>query len=327
MTPSRPRRADLPARVEFREEGPREGFQIEPRLYPLADRAALVEALAETGLGIIQVASFVNPKKVPQMADAEALYAAIRRRPGVRYEALWLNEQGFRRAQAAQVDLDGKLTVYASDGLARLNNGHSAEDMLALNGRWLDLYAEAGIAPSRAVIVCAFGSYQEGDIPVAEVVALCRRVEAMVRGKGQHLPEITLADTVGFAHPEGVRRLVGELRAALPEIRVGLHLHDTRGLGAANVLAALEMGVDAFDSSVAGLGGCPFAAHGDRTAAGNICTEDMAFLCEEIGVATGLDLEALVEAARLAERIIGRPLGGHLMHSGTLSRYRARAAA
>jgi hydroxymethylglutaryl-CoA lyase len=311
-----------PKRVAFREEGPREGFQIEPRTYPIADRAALVEALAETGLRTIQVASFVHPVKVPQMADAEALFAAVRRRPGVRYEALWLNEHGFRRARAATVDLDGKLVVYASDGLARRNNGGSAEERLARQARWLDLYAEAEIPLSRATIVCAFGSYQEGDIEPEAVVALARRVDAMCREKGQRLPEITLGDTVGWANPDTIRRVVGAVRDALPDLQVGLHLHDTRGLGAANVLAALEMGVDLFDSSIAGLGGCPFAAHGSTAAAGNVCTEDMAFLCEEMGIETGLDLDRLVEAARLAERVIGRPLSGKLMHSGTLSGYR-----
>lgn len=313
-----------PRHVVFREEGPREGFQIEPRTHSIEDRAALVEALAETGLHSIQVTSFVHPGKVPQMADAEALFAAIRRRPGVRYEALWLNERGFHRARKAGADLDGKLVVYASDGLAHRNNGGSAEEILASQERWLELYEDASVPLSRATIVCAFGSYHEGDISLESVVSLARRVDEMCRARGMKLPEITLGDTVGWANPDAVQRLVGALRDALPDIGVGLHLHDTRGLGAANVLAALEMGVSHFDSSIAGLGGCPFAEHGSASAAGNICTEDMAFLCEEIGIATGLDIDRLVEAARLAERIIGRPLSGKLMHSGSLSRYRAK---
>jgi hydroxymethylglutaryl-CoA lyase len=127
---------------------------------------------------------------------------------------------------------------------------------------------------------------------------------------------------MGWANPEEIKRRVGAVREIVPQARIGLHLHDTRGLGGANVYAALQMGVELFDSSVSGLGGCPFAEHKTGSAAGNVCTEDMAFMCEEMGIATGIDLEKLVEASRLAERIIGRPLNGHLMHSGTLAAMR-----
>jgi hydroxymethylglutaryl-CoA lyase len=314
---------DRPARVIFREEGPREGFQIERQLFPLADRAALVEALADSGLGSIQVASFVHPRKVPQMADAEALFAAIRRRPGVHYDGLWLNEQGFSRARAAEgVDLAGTLLAYVSDTFAQRNNDCSAAEMLERQGRWVDLYAEAGVPLSRAILVTSFGCCFEGEIAPERTVAAAVAIDRICRERGQRLPEITLADTVGWANPVAVRRLVGLVREALPDTAIGLHLHDTRGLGAANVMAALEMGVDRFDSSVAGLGGCPFAAHGDAGAAGNICTEDMVFLCHELGIETGIDLEKLVEAAQLAERILGRRLNGRLMHAGTLAAWR-----
>jgi hydroxymethylglutaryl-CoA lyase len=314
---------DRPKFVEFREEGPREGFQIEKRVYPLADRVALVEALAETGLKYIQVASFVSPKHVPQMADAEQLFAAIRRRPGVHYAGLWLNEKGFERARRTpNVDLSAKLSLYASDAFARRNNGCSAEEMKERQRRWMDLYAEAGLPIDNALVMAAFGCNYEGEIPPARVVELARWTDALCREYGQKLPRFFLADTMGWANPDTVRRLVGMVREALPEVRIGLHLHDTRGLGAANVLAALEMGVDLFDSSVAGLGGCPFASHGDSTAAGNICTEDMVFLCHELGIETGIDLEALIECGRMAERIIGRKLAGHLIHSGSLTAYR-----
>ena len=319
--------SDRPRFVEFREEGPREGFQIEPRSYPLAERAAIVEALAETGLRSIQVASFVNPTRVPGMADAEALFAAIRRKPGVHYEGLWLNEQGFLRARKTSgVDLTGKIALYASDTFSRHNNGRPAEALHAEQSRWLDLYAEAGIAVQRALVTTAFGCNYEGEIPPDRVVGLLRWADALCRDRGTHLPEVFLADTMGWAGPDAVRRLVGLVRDALPDARIGLHLHDTRGLGPANVLAALDMGVDLFDSSIAGLGGCPFAGHGDARGAGNICTEDMAFLCEELGIETGLDLEALIEAARLAERVIGRPLAGRIMHAGPLRPMRRAAA-
>jgi hydroxymethylglutaryl-CoA lyase len=319
---------DRPKRVEFREEGPREGFQIEKTIFPLADRVALVEALAETGLRHIQVASFVSPKHVPQMADSEAFFAAIRKRPGVHYAGLWLNEQGFARARATPgVDLAGKLSLYASDAFARRNNGCSAEEMAQRQRSWLALYQEAGVAMDYAIIMAAFGCNYEGDIPAERVVALARYAASICAERGMALPKLFLADTMGWGNPEQTRRLVGMVRDALPNVRIGLHLHDTRGLGAANLLAALEMGVDLFDSSVAGLGGCPFAAHGDAGAAGNICTEDMVFLCQELGIETGIDLEALVECARMAERLIGRRLNGRVMHAGTLAGYRARKAA
>jgi hydroxymethylglutaryl-CoA lyase len=319
--------SDLPKRVEFREEGPREGFQIEKTIYPLEDRVRLVEALAETGLHHIQVASFVSPKHVPQMADSEAFFGAIRKKPGVEYTGLWLNEQGFARARATKgVDLRGKISLYASDAFARKNNGCSAEEMAQRQKRWLELYDEAGVGYDFAIVMAAFGCNYEGDIPPDRVVKLARYARDICAERGKQLRQFFLADTMGWGNPEQVRRLVGEVRNAIPEVRIGLHLHDTRGLGAANVLAALRMGVDLFDSSVAGLGGCPFAAHGDSGAAGNICTEDMVFLCHEMGIETGLDLDALVECARMAERIIGRRLNGHVMHAGGLAKYRARKA-
>jgi hydroxymethylglutaryl-CoA lyase len=165
----------------------------------------------------------------------------------------------------------------------------------------------------------------EGPVDPARAVGELAWAWNTCRARGMAAPRLYLADTMGWANPQAIRRAVGMLREVVPEAEVGLHLHDTRGLGPANVLAALEMGVSHFDSSVAGLGGCPFAGHGDARGAGNICTEDMVFLCHEMGIETGVDLEALVEAARLAERIIGRPLPGRLMHAGTLSAYRAAA--
>jgi hydroxymethylglutaryl-CoA lyase len=319
--------ADRPKRVEFREEGPREGFQIEKTIFPLAERVRLIEALAETGLHHVQVASFVSPKHVPQMADSEALFAAIRRKPGVHYAGLWLNEQGFARARATPgVDLAGKISLYASDAFARRNNGCSADEMAARQRRWLELYAEAGVAVEFAIIMAAFGCNYEGDIPPERVVALAKYARDICAERGTRLPALFLADTMGWANPDQTRRLIGMVRDAVPEVRIGLHLHDTRGLGAANVMAALDLGVDIFDSSVAGLGGCPFAAHGDAGAAGNVCTEDLVFLCHELGIETGIDLEALVECALLAERIIGRRLNGRVMHAGSLGRYRARKA-
>lgn len=313
--------SDLPRRVEFHEEGPREGFQFEKEIFPLARRAALVDALSASGLKQIQVASFVSPKQVPQMADAAELFRAIRRRPGVRYTALWLNENGFSRARMVlEVDVDGKLLFYTTDEFARRNNNCSAAEMRERQLDWMERYREAGIAVERAYIIAAFGCNFAGEVPLSAVTDLVKWLIDACAERRLPLPAIYLADTMGWANPEQVKRVVGAVRELAPGARVGLHLHDTRGLGAANVYAALEMGVDLFDSSVAGLGGCPFAGH--KGAAGNVCTEDIAFMCHELGIDTGIDLEALIEAARLAEDIIGRPLGGRVMHSGSLASYR-----
>ena len=318
--------SDRPQRVEIHEEGPREGFQIEPRIFPIAERAALVEALAGAGCSQIQVASFVSPKHVPQMADAAELFGALRKRPGTRYTALWLNAAGFERARAVpQVDLAGTLYFYASDAFSRQNNGKGAAEFAAGQRQWIGRYREAGLQIESAYVMTAFGCNLEGEISEQRLAEVLGFINALLRDEGAECPRLYLADTVGWANPLAVRRRVDLVRQGLPGARVGLHLHDTRGIGMANAFAALEHGVDLFDASVAGLGGCPFSGHADGSASGNICTEDLAFLCAEMGIATGLDLDRLVEAARLAERIIGRRLEGRLMHAGTLDAMRRRS--
>jgi hydroxymethylglutaryl-CoA lyase len=311
--------SDLPNAVIFHEEGPREGFQIEKQLYPLAQRIELVDALAASGLSQVQVGSFV--KAVPSMVDIEQLFAGIRRRDGVRYTALWLNEGGFRRAQAAEnIDLSAYLMLYTTDSLSLRNNNCTTAEQRERQRRWVTLYQEAGLPIESAYVVTAFGCSFEGDVPLPVTLAAVRYIADLAAEFKFSLPRIMLADTVGWANPEDIRRRIGAVRDMLPDAKLGLHLHDTRGVGAANFYAALEMGVDLFDSSVAGLGGCPFANHANSQGAGNVCTEDMVFMCEEMGVATGIDLDRLIEAALLAERIIGRPLTGKLMHSGRLQR-------
>jgi hydroxymethylglutaryl-CoA lyase len=318
--------SDLPARIEIHEEGPREGFQFEPRLFALADRVRLVELLADAGLRQIQVASFVSRSRVPQMADAEQWFGAIRRREGTRYTGLWLSEAGFARAQATRgIDLDGTLYLYASDAFSRENNGLPAAEVAERQRGWIRRYREAGVAIGSAYVMTAFGCNLEGAVDPAKVMDRVHRLMAICREEGAHLPALYLADTVGWAVPTAVERLVGAARDAYPGLRLGLHLHDTRGSGLANVFAALRMGVDLFDASVAGLGGCPFAGHGSGSA-GNVCTEDLVFMAHEMGIETGIDLDALVDAAAEAEGIIGRPLAGRIMHAGSLSRLRGTPA-
>jgi isopropylmalate/homocitrate/citramalate synthase len=313
--------SDLPKRVIFHEEGPREGFQIEKRLYSVQDRVELVEALARSGLRQIQVGSFVSPKAVPTMADIDQVFKGITRREGVRYTALWLNEAGFRKAQATpQVDIFGYIMLYTTDALSLRNNNCTAQEMRERQEQWIALYKDAGVPIESAYIVTAFGCNLQGEVPLADTVAAARHIVQLARDHDFPLPRIMLADTVGWANPEDIKRRVGAVRELSSDIRVGLHLHDTRGMGAANVYAALQTGVDMFDSSVAGLGGCPFAAHANTHGAGNVCTEDMVYMCEEMGIETGIDIEALLEAAHIAERVIGRPLAGKLMHAGRLER-------
>jgi len=320
--------SDLPKAVEFHEEGPREGFQIEKEIFPLAQRVELIETLAASGLKQIQVGSFVSAKAVPSMADTPELFEAIRKREGVRYTALWLNETGFRRAtNTPGVDLDGKLLFYTTDTFCLKNNNCTAAEQRERQRTWAQLYLDAGISLDKAYILTAFGCNYEGEVPVERVLENVRYVADLANELKMPMPAIYLADTVGWANPEAIRRMIGAVRELLPDARIGTHLHDTRGVGAANVLAALSMGVTLFDSSIAGLGGCPFAKHANSQGAGNICTEDMAFMCEEMGIDTGLDLEVLIEAALLAERIIGRRLSGKLMHAGLLSRRQAVSGA
>lgn len=312
--------ADFPRRVHIHEEGPREGFQIEQGPIVTADKVRFIEALAGTGVAEVQCVSFVDPKRVPQMADAEEVAHAIKRREGVRYTGLWLNLRGMQRARKTPLDIGGQVGLSASESFSVRNNGKDTEGLLAAHRQTLDYLVENDIPLVSGIVTTAFGCNLEGAIPVQRVVQQAERLLAVVGEYGMKLPVLRLADTVGWANPKAIAAVVGAVRERWPEQRIGLHLHDTRGTAMANALMGLQMGVDTFDSACGGLGGCPFAGHAG--AAGNICTEDLAFLCEEMGIATGIDLEALVECARLAESIVGHPLPGKLMRGGTLARFR-----
>lgn len=317
--------SDLPKRVTIEEEGPREGVQSEPAGISVADKARLVESLAEAGLSRIACTSYVNPARVPQMADAEAVAAAIRRRPGVVYSALWLNRRGLERALAGPLDVLGSLRVTASETFSRRNVGMSVDEALAEQRTWFDLYRRAGTTVDCGIVLGAFGCNYEGEIPPAAVLGRVATLMDEADAAGFRLSVVKLTDAMGWANPRAVERLVGAVRERWPELEISLHLHDTRGMGMACAYAGLHMGVTKFDASIGGLGGCPFAA--SKGAAGNICTEDFAFLCAEAGIETGLDLDALIESALLAERIVGHPLPGKVMKGGTLDAARRRAAA
>lgn len=315
--------ADLPKSISIHEEGPREGFQIERGPIPTARKIELIEALSETGLKQITIASFVNPKKVPSMADAEDIVRGFQPKSGVEYRALWLNEQGFERTRAVsggKLTLEAKIGIYASEKFSMRNNNRTTAQEFEYAQNVVRRYKEHGISVNRASVSSAFGCNFQGDISTATVLDIFRRIFEIAEANALALKEISLADTMAWATPLSIKRTVGAIREKYPEMRLNLHLHNTRGMGIANAVAGLEMGVDMFDACVAGLGGCPFAGH--KGAAGNICTEDLAFMCEEMGIETGLNLEKLIECAQLAEEIVGHPLPGSVMKGGSLKRLR-----
>ena len=312
---------DIPAAVHINEEGPREGFQIEKGPIPTARKIALIDALSGTGIDHMQIVSFVNPKAVPGMADADAVVEGIRINPDVAYTALWLNERGFERAlMHDRLALAGSITLVASEKFSKRNQNRTAAEQLAGQHAIVGKYKAAGVAVERGMIMAAFGCNFEGDVPVARVVSLVQQILDLAKQHGVTLKYISLADTMAWANPLAIKRVIGALRERWPDVDFALHLHDTRGMAVANAFAGLEMGIKRFDAAVAGLGGCPFAGHAG--AAGNICTEDLVFMCQEMGIDTGIDLDALIECAKLAEDIVGHPLPGSVMKGGTLKRFR-----
>jgi hydroxymethylglutaryl-CoA lyase len=314
---------DLPNRVVIQEEGPREGFQFEPAQIPTTRKIELIDRLSDTGLRHIQIVSFVNPRWVPGMADAEDVVRGIRPRAGVAYTALWLNEKGFERAVAVgTIEVKGYLALSAS---AAFNQNRTAPEHLAAQRALACTYRQHGIEMERGSMMAAFGCNFEGDIPISRVLGLIRQLLDITAENGASLKYVLLADTMAWATPQSIKRVLGAVRERYPDMEFGLHLHDTRGMGIANAHAGLEMGVRRYDASVGGLGGCPFAGH--RGAAGNVCTEDLVFMCHEMGIETGVDLEALTDCARLAEDIIGHPLPGSMMGGGSLASLRAQLAA
>ena len=315
--------SDLPRKIDIQEEGPREGFQFEKGPIPTDRKIALIDALSETGLGEIQVGSYVNPKRVPGWADVEAVVAGIRRKAGIRYTALWLNEKGLLRALEAEgLFFKGSITTAASETFMKLNQNRGFADNIQVQHNQVALYKQHGFKYFRGSLMAAFGCNFEGDIPVSRVIEQTQVIQDIAAENNVSLDVLSLADTMAWATPNSIKRVVGAVRERWPDLRITLHLHDTRGLGCANAYAGLEMGVDSFDASVAGLGGCPFAGH--KGAAGNICTEDLAFMCAEMGIETGIDLEALLDAARLAEDVVGHDLPGSVKRGGSLDTLRKK---
>jgi len=250
---------------------------------------------------------------------------AITPRPGVDYAGLWLNEKGLERAMATgRLKIEGRIALCASEKFLKRNNNKSFAEQIAYNHRALDMFKAHGIPVKKGSIMAAFGCNFEGDVEASKVV---EQVDQMFTIAAEHEVEIetvSLADTMAWGNPASIRKTVGAIRERYPDLKLNLHLHDTRGMAIANAYAGLEMGVDRFDTAVGGLGGCPFAGH--KGAAGNICTEDLVFMCDEMGIETGIDLQRLIECARLAEDIVGHPLPGSVKVGGTLTKLRDTAA-
>ena len=298
---------DLPSRISLREVGPRDGLQNEDPV-PTAAKIELINALTVTGVSRIEAVSFVRAEAIPQMADADQVWQGIDRAPGIRYSALAPNLRGARRAlDAGFTEVEAVVSASDTHNRRNVNRGtqESLDDIAVMIGA-----AHARGATCQVVVATAWGCPYEGDVPVSRVLAVAGRAVA------DGADAISFGDTTGMATPGRVTRLVGEFRSRHPEIPLNLHFHNTRGTGLANVLAALELGVDDFDASVGGLGGCPYAPG----ASGNIATEELVYMAEDMGVATGVDLEAMIGVAAEAERIIGRRLPSQVLRAGPRTR-------
>ncbi|WP_421994009.1 hydroxymethylglutaryl-CoA lyase [Roseococcus sp.] len=317
---------DMPTSIDIHEEGPREGFQIEPGPIATADKIRLIEALAETGLHHIQACSFVNPRVVPGWADAAEVIAGFKAKPGVQYTALWFNGNGLERALAFRdkLHITGSISLTASEAFTRKNLNRSHAENLEAMRKQTALHLSHGVPVERIGVMAAFGCNYQGDITAEQVISTLEDGFAIAKEYGAEIKRISLADTMGWGAPHRIERVVGEVRSRWPDQKIGLHLHDTRGLAVANAHAGLKMGVAQFDSTVGGLGGCPFA--GQKGAAGNICTEELVMLCQEMGIETGVDLDKLIEVGRMAEEIVGHVLPSELIHAGSLGLFRKQAA-
>lgn len=304
----------FPKKVTIREVGPREGFQTLARVVPTSEKVELISALLETGVPSIEVTSFVRPDKVPQMADAETLVSQLpASRAGTVFTALYLNRKGFERCVTLpNLTTRGWLYTATSETFLSKNNNCSLDDTISGIPEWLKLFESKNIPLRGVVISTAFGCGYEGKAVAKKLGSVIARVLEQVKSCGVVLPEISLADTVGLAVPPEIDEAIQIIRNRTGDSEVSLHLHDTRGMGIACAYAGLQCGVSIFEASVGGMGGCPFA----KGAAGNIATEDFVYLCESVGVATGVSLEKYVAAARVARRIAQQELPGRVFRIG-----------
>lgn len=293
--------------VSLREVGPRDGLQNESPV-PTEAKVALLDALSGTGVRRIEAVSFVHPKAIPQMADAQEVWARASKNPQVRYSALVPNSRGARRAlDAGFREIEVVLSASDTHNRANVNRAtaESLDDITALIG----LLHGAG-ATVEVIIATSFGCPYEGDVDPGRVAAIVDRVVA------DGADRVAFGDTTGMATPRRVREVLVPVRERHPDLPVLVHFHDTRGTALANVLTALELGITEFDASVGGLGGCPYAPG----ATGNVATEEVVHMLHDMGIPTGIDLAALLDAAGLAERIVGRQLPSGVLRAGPRTR-------
>lgn len=291
-------------KVIVTEVGTRDGFQAEPAFIPTPMKVEILDALIDAGVPSFEATSFVSPRAVPQMADAAQVMAQVERREGVRLQALVPNARGAEAAAAARVDMM-VCFVSASESHNQTNLNKSIGASLENVAEVAAIGRAAGI-PLRGAVATAFGCPFEGEVPIESVL---RIVEAYA---GLGVRHISLGDTTGMATPRLVDTGVAAIRGRFPELEIALHFHNTRGIGLANVLAGLELGIREYESSIGGIGGCPFAPG----ATGNICTEDLVYLLHECGFETGIELERVIRVARRVEEVVGHPLPGQVMRAG-----------
>ena len=294
----------LPTQVTIVEVGARDGLQNEKRYVSPEEKISLLDAIADAGARRIEATSFVSPKHVPQMRDAREVLAGCRRGAGAEYEALVPNARGMERALECELDRV-MLFVAASETFNQKNMRASREKMLEAAREVAGMARDAGLK-LRGGVVAAFGCPYEGRVPYGDVEWVVGEYADM------GCEEIALADTVGMTNPAEIKRLTRRVIDKFPSVRCALHLHNTRGAGLANLLAGLEAGVDTFDASIGGLGGCPFAPR----ATGNVASEDAINMLHEMGIETGVRLPKLLEAVARAEKILNRQLPGLLLHAG-----------
>lgn len=307
----------FPASVRVREVGPRDGFQNEPEVIATEDKIRLINLLAQTGLKRIEVTSFVRPDVIPQLADADEVLDGIDRPEGVSYSVLIPNRRGLDRALERRDRFDEtNFFLSASETHNMKNVNRSVEESIAGLEETIPAAIEAGLR-CEGVISTSFGCPYEGDVPVETVLGIALRLARA------GCVEVGFGDTTGMANPVQVRRFFERARErfsaeGLGEVELTAHFHDTRGQGLANVLAALEEGIDSFESSFGELGGCPVPAG----ATGNIASEDLISMLGEMGIETGVDLPKLIEASAEAQKILGRPLGSHVLKAGPVDWHR-----
>ena len=292
-------------RIHMQEVGTRDGLQVEAAFVPTEDKIALVNALSQAGMAKIEVTAFVSPKAIPALRDAEVVLREIERRPGVVYSALVPNVRGAERAIEARAD-ELNLVMSASESHNLANLRMTREQSFTALSEVNTLARQAGMAVNVS-LSCSFGCPMEGDVPEAAVLDWCARFAEDMGVRG-----ITLCDTTGMAYPGQVAALTSAFRARWPGTELTLHFHNTRGMGLANVLAAIDAGADRFDASLGGIGGCPYAPG----ATGNVCSEEIVHALELMGYATGVDLARLIDASRCLPALIGHDIPSQIVKAG-----------